>query len=174
MIHLEVAGDVAGPGFDRNRIYVNWQVREGDFAWAPYGKNRWSAIEITSISKRRVNGKATRVDPVSGDAKGKFGGANVKLSRLVRRDPEAQGRDKPPPPHVVFQEQPAAPPPPPPPEEPDRDIKPANEEELPKGDFEVGISESGERPGREPDQDQLDRVGKLFELFDDDSTTSDW
>ena len=155
---LDIVNTDPQPPFDRNRILVNWRVGEGDFAWSPWGENGWSAVEILTVSKRKVKGKATRVDPVSGDARGKFGGATVKLDRLVDRDPLEQGRDRPPPPSEVFHvTEVAVEIPPPESAPPAHPIKPNEPAQT-----------------AEPSSDQTSRIVKLFQLLEDDATIDDW
>ena len=77
------------------------QVSKHGKYWSAMGDTRWSAVQITSISRKWT--KATRVNPKTGAVKKK--GAKVRIDELLRRDPDLIGADKPEdPPKVVFAE----------------------------------------------------------------------
>gem|GEM_PF-6502210 len=74
------------------RLLLPWQVGPRWTCWAPYGDGAWSAVEIVSTS--RVWGRAKRVDPKTGEEAASRR-ANVRLGRLLRRDPALKGADRP-------------------------------------------------------------------------------
>jgi len=86
------------------RRRVDWQVQKGFTGWAPWGESGWSAVVVTTANYRwcQVNRVNARTEEVV--AKGK-----VKRDRMLARDPEQKGKDKPgvPPTEVFEAESPA-------------------------------------------------------------------
>jgi hypothetical protein len=82
----------------RQRIMAPCHVHRGTTVWAPWGKSGWSAVVIKTTQRKWAKGM--RVKPKTGEetAKGK-----VPMDRLLRRDPELKGKDRPGyPPDEVF------------------------------------------------------------------------
>lgn len=85
------------------------QVMEGGAYWAAWGDKGWSAVKI--ISKKRKNAVARRVKPNTGAV---IRETKVRLDRLVKRNPELKGKDRPKEtPAEVFAPKPPPPAPPP-------------------------------------------------------------
>lgn len=74
----------------RARILLPWQVYRDTTAWAPWGKSGWSAIRIKTTSRKWASG--IRVKPHNNKDSGK---GRVRIDRLVKRDPELKGKDRP-------------------------------------------------------------------------------
>ena len=74
----------------QKRVRLDFQIQKGSTGWAPWGESGWSAIVVTTpnykwCQVKRVNARTG--EPV---AKGK-----VLRARVVSRDPEQKGKDKP-------------------------------------------------------------------------------
>jgi hypothetical protein len=74
----------------RKRVRMDFQIQKGSKGWAPWGESGWSAILVTTphykwCEVKRVNAKTGEVI-----ARGK-----VLRARIVRRDVEQMGKDKP-------------------------------------------------------------------------------
>jgi hypothetical protein len=130
-----------------------FQVMVGRPYWAAFGDRRWSAVQIVTIKRKWAN--ADRVNPSSNQVTKR--GARVKVTELVKRDPELKGKDKPQsPPVEVFAKV----------REVEKPIEPVEEETVPKP----------KRKLRSPESERVraEHVGKLLGLLDDQSTVDDW
>jgi hypothetical protein len=59
--------------------------------WTPFGKKRWSAVRILSITAGIA--EVTRVDALTNEAKARI--TKVEVTQLLKRDPALKGTDKP-------------------------------------------------------------------------------
>jgi len=66
-------------------------VRDGGDYWAPFGKKRWSAVRVISVTDGEA--EVNRVDASSNEPKSRR--TKVDASKLVLRDPARVGEDKP-------------------------------------------------------------------------------
>lgn len=66
-------------------------VMIGKDFWAPFGTKRWSAVRVLSITDGIA--EVTRVNASSNEPKTRR--SKVKTARLVKRDPNQKGKDKP-------------------------------------------------------------------------------
>jgi hypothetical protein len=135
----------------KGRVRLDWQVTLGHSYWAPWGDTGWSAVVITRL--KRVWCRARRVNPRTEETTTTK--ANVRRDRLVKRDPDLKGKDRPAfPVDALFSsvaEEPE------PIEEPEPAPKPQPKPLTP-----------------EEKAAQAQRMSGLMSLLDDDSTTSDW
>ena len=76
----------------RKRILMDWQVQRGTNAWAPWGESGWSAVHIKKPLRKRAEG--FRVKPHNGEKSGKRG-CKVAKDRLIKRNPDLKGKDRP-------------------------------------------------------------------------------
>lgn len=142
---------------EKRRIILDFQVWSGVHAWSPFGET-WTAVTVRRT--KRVLGKADRVDARTNERKGK---ANIRVTRLVRRDPEAKGDDKPThTPDEVFAEQIKI---------EERAAQAAEERKARKGWLDRPEPEPEERADPE---ERAKRVERLLELLGDDATIDDW
>jgi len=140
----------------RHRIRVDFQIQSGSKGWAPWGETGWSAIVVTTPHYKWCRVK--RVNPKTGEvvAKGK-----VLRKKIVSRDPEQKGKDKPSlPPTEVFVDKPDAEP----------TATPSTLQEAP--------TPSGWKPpqARTPEEEaeHAAKMERLMSLLDDESTAEDW
>lgn len=73
------------------RVLLPWQVGTATHAWAPWGDSGWSAVEIKGLAPKWC--RANRVNARTGEVVATS--AKVRRSRLLKRDPEQLGKDKP-------------------------------------------------------------------------------
>jgi len=73
------------------RWIMPWCVGQKTHAWAPWGVSGWSAVDIKGTSRTWC--RANRVDPRTGETVSTS--AKVRRDRLIKRDPELRGKDKP-------------------------------------------------------------------------------
>jgi hypothetical protein len=74
----------------RKRILLPWQVQQNSTVWAPWGKTGWSAVVVKTPQRKWAKGM--RVKPHNGKENGK---GKVPMDRLIKRDPELKGKDRP-------------------------------------------------------------------------------
>lgn len=138
----------------RKRIRLDFQIQKGSTGWAPWGESGWSAITVTTPNYKWCAVK--RVNPRNNEpvAKGK-----VLRARIISRDPEQKGRDKPSlRPDEVFEHM------------NDEPTAPASEDavEAPTASEPKTPLTPEEKAAREAS------VAKLLGLLDDAATDEDW
>jgi len=144
----ELAAEALAALIRRRRF--DWQVTLRFTGWAPWGVSGWCAVVVTRAHHKwchvnRVNPRTEKMTSVG----------KVLRARIVHRDPELKGKDKPHvPPTAVFEELSAPP------------VAPL---ETPP--------DAIERTTRKRRENPVERVidpAKLLDLLDDQSTESDW
>lgn len=81
----------------KKRVRAPFQVQAGFTGWAPWGDNRWSAVVVEDPG--RIWSRVLRVDPKTNAARVGLAEApagKVRRERLIYRDPEKAGADRPP------------------------------------------------------------------------------
>ena len=149
----------------RKRIRCDFQIQKGSKGWTPYGKTGWSAIVVILphykwCEVKRVNAKTGEIV-----AKGK-----VRRTRILSRDPELKGKDKPTqPPTAVFDGM-------------DDELSTSERETAVEAPTAHTPTTTTTPPGWKPPQQRTPeeeaehaaKMEKLMSFLDDDSTTEDW
>lgn len=141
----------------QQRVLLPWYPQPKTTAWAPWGTSGWSAVVVTTVNHKWV--RVRRVNPKTEErvAKGK-----ARKNRLVRRDPELKGKDKPAQsPLEVF---------------PDLDEAQAGQDDSDTMTALPVSRRDRPKPVLTPEEQaqKAARVEQLIGLLDDDSADDDW
>jgi hypothetical protein len=79
----------------KKRVRASFQVQRGFTGWAPWGETGWSAVIVDDPG--RVWSRVSRVDPrTNGPRAEEAPTGKVRREKLIYRDPEKTGADRPP------------------------------------------------------------------------------